>query len=63
MNDMIDIQLPTSCTTNTAQQSHNNDMISSTQAEVPAYTIGVPKNSGNRNEVCYLGFDSAYVSK
>ena len=51
--------------------SKNNKPQSNTQAisnevskeEVPAYTIGRPKNSGSRNEVCYLGFESAYVSK
>ena len=46
-----------------SQQAHNNAAILSKEKEVPAYTIGVPKNAGNRNEVCYLGFESAYVSK
>jgi hypothetical protein len=30
---------------------------------IPGYTIGKPKNSGKRDSVCYLGFDSAYASK
>jgi thiol-disulfide isomerase/thioredoxin len=46
---------------NATQQVHNN--VATSSKEVPAYTIGVPKNAGNRNEVCYLGFESAYVSK
>ena len=27
---------------------------------IPAFTIGLPKNSGPKNDISYLGFDSAY---
>ena len=30
------------------------------KAQIPAFTIGQPKNSGPRNSVNYPGFDNAY---
>ena len=42
---------------------NSNSAPENVASEVPAYTIGRPKNAGKRNEVCYLGFESAYVSK
>jgi thioredoxin-like negative regulator of GroEL len=33
------------------------------QVNVPAYTIGMPKNSGPRNATQYIKFDNAYTGK
>ena len=44
-------------TSNVAQTKNN------VGSNIPAYTIGQPKNSGALHSVCYPGFDSAYVSK
>ena len=45
------------------QSNNQTAMSEQVKKDIPAYTIGRPKNAGEINEVCYLGFDSAYVTK
>jgi thiol-disulfide isomerase/thioredoxin len=42
---------------------NNNSNKKQNNFEIPKYTIGLPKNSGPINDISYLGFESAYVSK
>lgn len=42
---------------NKSQNKENNK-----KEIIPAYTIGKPKCSGERDDVCYLSFNKAYIS-
>ena len=45
------------------QNNGNIQAAQKKQISVPAYTIGMPKNSGPRNATQYIKFDNAYMGK
>ena len=45
------------------QKPQSNVQVMKQENSIPAYTIGQPKNSGPINDVCYLGFETAYGKK
>ena len=48
---------------NSAKQAVNRSgSTPSKQQNIPAYTIGLPKNSGPRNASQYIKFDTAYTA-
>ena len=57
------IEIAKKMSKNKKPQSNVNRVKTENVATIPGYTIGKPKNSGKRDAVCYLGFDSAYAPK
>jgi hypothetical protein len=47
---------------NVQQQQTQNITEKRTNNTIPAYTIGRPKCSGERDDVCYVSFNEAYTS-
>jgi thiol-disulfide isomerase/thioredoxin len=58
-----DTNMPVNTSVNHANHGgHGSQDIQQKKNAIPAYTIGKPKCSGERDDVCYLSFNQAYQS-